>query len=189
VGGKKDGRAPKKLDAAGGALIGENLRIGETAGIVDGDMDELPTGSANRVSAVAGVAVTDPTDASELLDIEVDELSGPILLVSSRGFLRVQILQTRKTGSAQQTSHRRWAKTQSLGDLGSRHPFTPQRDDPSNDGVPGTVGTSSRPGASIQKRSISLSISPDIPVTTLSAHACHRRSLRHGYAFDHDSLG
>lgn len=53
--------------------------------IVDGDMDELPTYAPAVALAIAvpGDAVTDPVEAAELFDVDVDHLAGPGPLVAT----------------------------------------------------------------------------------------------------------
>jgi hypothetical protein len=60
------------------SLVGPDLNKGDSRGIVDADLDELPT-DANVTIHRAGIspsdAVPNRTDATELFNIEVDEFS------------------------------------------------------------------------------------------------------------------
>ena len=57
-------------------LVGQDLDIGEPRGVVDRHVHELPADPAVLAAPIAGDAVTDVTEAGELLDVEVDELAG-----------------------------------------------------------------------------------------------------------------
>jgi hypothetical protein len=62
-----------------------DFRIGQPAVVIDCDVHELPAGDAlptaadpslGLAGAAAADAVADITDAAELLDVDVDELTG-----------------------------------------------------------------------------------------------------------------
>src|SRR6516165_7191863 len=60
------------------ALVRQNLVVGEPAGIVDADMQALPTDpvmSIDRAGAAPGDAMADAGDPSELLGVEVQQLA------------------------------------------------------------------------------------------------------------------
>jgi hypothetical protein len=73
-------------DGAALALALHDPAEGSPRGIVDGNVDELPTDAADVAFAgpVAGDAVADPVELTELFDVDVDELSGLIALVAAR---------------------------------------------------------------------------------------------------------
>jgi len=60
--------------------------------IVDGHMNELPADAAAvaLASPVTGDAVADPVELTELLDVDVDQLAGPLALVAARWFGRLE---------------------------------------------------------------------------------------------------
>src|SRR5713101_1273823 len=76
-------------------LIRHDLGEGEARGVVDADMDELPADAAAvaLAGAVAGDAVADAVEASELLDVDVDHLAGVLALVAADRLDRVKRLQ------------------------------------------------------------------------------------------------
>ena len=66
------------------ALVGQDLGVGEARGVVDADVQEVPADAALLAAPVAGDAVADAVDPAELLDVEVDQLAGPLALVADR---------------------------------------------------------------------------------------------------------
>jgi len=66
-------------DGAGLAFIGHDLGEREARGVIDADVDELPSGAADLVAAVMGDAVTGTHDATELFDIKVEQLAGELV--------------------------------------------------------------------------------------------------------------
>jgi hypothetical protein len=81
-------------EAGGGrrSLIGEDLGVGHSSGVVDGDMDELPTDAAGLDRVISMDTVADPADAAQLLDIDMDQLARPLLLVANDGFFELEAL-------------------------------------------------------------------------------------------------
>lgn len=64
-------------------LVGLDLAEGDTGCIVDADMDELParpaalgTAPGALACAIAGDVMTNPLEAAEVLDVDVDQLAG-----------------------------------------------------------------------------------------------------------------
>jgi hypothetical protein len=83
----------KKAAGRGAPLVGQDLGVGEAGGVVDADVNELPAGRADLLgmgdrpapsmhSAVAGDSVAGNLDAPQLLDVDVDELTGSLALVA-----------------------------------------------------------------------------------------------------------
>ena len=73
----------EESDGAAGGLIGEDLGEGQTRVIVDGNVEELPTGAADMiVLRIARDAVARADDAGEFLDVEVNELAWAGALVA-----------------------------------------------------------------------------------------------------------
>ena len=88
VPGKEGDRSPQKADCADGLLVAEGLDVGESAVVVDGDVDELPADHAAPFPCSVGAAATvgappSPADpfagaalaAAELLDVDMHELA------------------------------------------------------------------------------------------------------------------
>src|SRR5262245_60875741 len=79
-------------EADGGlpALVGEHLDVGETGGVVDGDVGELPAGAIDPPGAIAMDAMAHAVDLGQGLDVEVQELAGPFALVATRRWLGIE---------------------------------------------------------------------------------------------------
>lgn len=50
--------------------------------IVDGDVEELPTGAVGLIARVAGEAVAGLDDAGEFLDVDVQQVAGRAVFVA-----------------------------------------------------------------------------------------------------------
>ena len=125
-------RATKDAGRGGATLVGQDLGVGEPGGVVDGDVNKLPAGHATLLAvdgclmparALAGDAVTGTarTDAAELLDVEVHELTGPPALVAVG---RLGRLEPGALAEPDPLEHRRDGRArhpQDFGDLGRRH--------------------------------------------------------------------
>ena len=71
------------------ALIGHDLNEGDPRGIVDADMDELPTDTVvtiDRARISPGDAMPHRTDPAELFDIEMDELTRMLAFITPDRF-------------------------------------------------------------------------------------------------------
>ena len=62
-------------DGALGAFIGHDLCKSDAGGVVDGDMDELPSSAADVVAGVFSDAMAWTQDAAEFFDVSVDEFA------------------------------------------------------------------------------------------------------------------
>src|ERR1044071_4120788 len=73
-------------------LVGEDLREGHAGGVVDADVDELPSDAPALAlpRSIAGDARADPVEAAKLFDIDVDQFAGMLALVAAhrRGGLK-----------------------------------------------------------------------------------------------------
>ncbi len=91
VPGKEGEGGVEESDGAAGGLVREELGEGETGMVVDGDVEELPTGAWGViVLAVAGDAVAGAHDARELLDIEMDELTRVLAFIAAERRWRLE---------------------------------------------------------------------------------------------------
>lgn len=95
----------RRLEEGDGAfllLVGQDLAEGDARGVVNADMDELPAGAARLALLwIAGDAVPDLAEATELLDVDVDHLAGVLALVAPDRFGRLDVLQPRQPGALQ----------------------------------------------------------------------------------------
>src|SRR5271156_4097694 len=146
------------LEEAGGAsllLVGHDLGEGDAGVVVDGDMDELPAEPfapcppVALPSAVAGDAMTDSIDSTELFDVEVDHLARMFTLIPAH---RLRRLQGRELVEPE--------PPQDAADSGGRHPdlrcdllagaaLTPKRRDLIDNGLRGRPMQAMRSGTAI----------------------------------------
>ena len=119
MGGEEGQRPAQKGTGALLFLVGEKFRVGEPGGIVDGDMERFPAGSALAALAapVAGDAMADAVDAAELLGIEVDQLSWARPFVADRGRLWLEGGELSEAEPAQHGSDGRTRQAEGVGDL------------------------------------------------------------------------
>ena len=86
-------------DHGDGSLIAKHFRVGEPRGIVDANVNVLPSSSSRSVATVAGDPVTDPLDSTEFLHVHVDQLSRPRALVADRWLSGSQITKSAQASS------------------------------------------------------------------------------------------
>src|SRR5207249_2371645 len=94
------------------ALVGEDFVVGEPGRVLDADVHELPAELARPAAAAALVlalavadhAMTRAADPTELLDVEVQQLAGPLALVAVRRLELIELAELPEPGPAQ---HRR----------------------------------------------------------------------------------
>src|ERR1700759_3812783 len=86
--GKPPNRSPQEAGGRLAALVCEHLHVGQAGRVIDADVDELPAGDAvatgvgEAIAAVAGDAMSRAQDPPQLLDVDVDQLSGARSLVA-----------------------------------------------------------------------------------------------------------
>ena len=91
-----------------GCLVGVDASEAEPGGVVDRGEDVLPAGLALRtLAAVAGDAVAGPDDPPELLDVDVQQLTGALALVADDRLTRHARHQARAAVPAQDRVHGR----------------------------------------------------------------------------------
>jgi hypothetical protein len=110
-------RGVEESDGAGGGLVWEELGESEAGMIVDGDVEELPTGAADMiVLRIAGDAVARADDAGEFLDVEVNELAWAGALVALDRWWRGELGEAEAV-PAEQTGDGGLGELGSAGDL------------------------------------------------------------------------
>ena len=94
-------------------------------------MDELPAAGPRTgvAGALAGDAVTDPLEAAELLDVDVDQATGLGVLVADERRRRLQIPHPAQSRSSEHSAHRRRRGRRLLGDLLAGPALAPKGDD------------------------------------------------------------
>src|SRR4051812_12034418 len=131
--------AAQEPDGGDGLLVSENFDVGQTGRVVDSDVHVLPArlilalagsiglGRRTLEATVAMHAVAGPAvDAAELLDVDVNQLAGPGSLVAHRG-LQAEPAELAHPDSGEDPRDRRQRHSQTLGDLRTGQPHTPER--------------------------------------------------------------
>jgi hypothetical protein len=77
----------QSVEDAGSFFVREEAGEGQTGVVVDGDMERLEAGAGVALRAVAGGAHAGLGEATQLLDVEVEELAGPITFITPSGWL------------------------------------------------------------------------------------------------------
>jgi hypothetical protein len=75
----------QSVEDAGGAFVREETSEGEAGVIVDGDVETFEAGAWVALGTVAGGADAWATEATKLLDVEVEEFAGGGAFVAQRG--------------------------------------------------------------------------------------------------------
>src|SRR3954464_13693503 len=103
-------------------LVGEELREGHPGGVVDADVDELPSDAPALAlpRSVAGDAMADPVEAAELLDSDVDQFAGMLALVAAHRRGRFERLEAVEAEAPEDAADRSRRDTDGNGDLLAR---------------------------------------------------------------------
>jgi hypothetical protein len=145
-----------------GSFVSQDFGVSQTGGVIDGDVNELPAGSSTALPAVACDAVADDLDAAQLLGVDMDELSRMVSLVAADGFLRVEVLEPRKTLADQDAGNRGRARADARGDLGAGLPASAQPEDLIDNDRMGLTRRPMGPRAAIDQRRLA-----GLAITTL----------------------
>ena len=88
----------QKFQAGAACFIWQDFRVGQPGVIVDGQIQIFPAlaallAAARRAlpGAIAGDAMSDPFDAAELLDVDVDHLAEQGLLIADDLNFRIEV--------------------------------------------------------------------------------------------------
>ena len=146
-------------------------------------MDELPAGTSGALSAVAGDAVADDLDEAQLLDVNVNEFSGMVSLVTENGFFGFEVFEPRQTFSGQNAGHRGRTQADSKGDLRPGPPAPTQPEDLFNNDGMGLTRRTMGPRAAIDQRRLAGLPMPAFPFRSGSAGNTGRLGgAGHGHA-------
>jgi hypothetical protein len=69
--------------------------------VIDGDMDIFPSGTMDATPPMAGNATTDGLEASDFLNVEVEQVAGPGVLVTNHGRRGFEITDATEVKSAE----------------------------------------------------------------------------------------
>jgi hypothetical protein len=111
-------RAPQESNGRRGSLRRQDLGVGKTRSVIDGDVNVLPADAADTPGSVSVDAMADPADAPQLLDVHMDQLAGAISLVPVIGWLGIEVLEPRQAMTSQDAGHRGRAQAHSSRDPG-----------------------------------------------------------------------
>jgi len=171
-----------------GGLVGQDLDIGQAGRVVDGDVDGLPPGLVGVSSrALAQDSLPGPGEASEGLDVEVDQLAGVTAAVPVRGLGRLEAGQPVEPDPGQHRADRRDRQAQLRGDHRAGPAQPAQRHDRRFHRGRGPGRRRVRPRGPIRHRLTTVIATQPDPSTTL-AHVRRLRGLGDGPALEPDPL-
>src|SRR5438067_8891757 len=133
--GKPAEGALEKADRAVLALVRQDLAVSQPGRVIDAHMQRFPADAVmaiDHAARSAGDAMPDPGDTPKLLGIEMDQLAGPLALVSYHRRLRVERGQLAQTEPAQDRADRGNRHAQLSRNGRSAHPLPPQAVDLAN---------------------------------------------------------
>ncbi len=119
----------EESDGGVAAFIGQDLREGQPGVVVNSDMHELPAGAATALGLVGGNAMTGAEEASELLDVEMQQIAGGGMFVAAQGPSRFEIADTAEAFAAQNAADGGGREADSLGDVSASPTLAAQRND------------------------------------------------------------
>lgn len=97
-------------------LVGQDGGEADARVVVDGDVQVLPAHAARLLVAISGDTMTGLADARQPLDVEVDQVAGPLVLVTDHRQRRIERTQAVKSGATQDAADGRPAQTELFGD-------------------------------------------------------------------------
>src|SRR5450631_2206750 len=99
-----------------GFFIWEEGREGDPGVVIDGDMHVLPAHAAGAVGQVAGNAMAGLGDTAQFLDVQMEHVAGPLVLVTLHRLAGFQIAHAAELEPAQDAADSGAAKVRLLGD-------------------------------------------------------------------------
>lgn len=118
------------------ALVRQDLAVGEPAGVVDADVQALPTDAVmtiDRAWSRPGDPVPDPRDAAEFLGVEMHQLAGTRPLIAHHRDRWIERLQAIEPKPAQDLRHGRDRQIELPRDRRRTGPLPTQSFDSCND--------------------------------------------------------
>src|SRR5262249_50330396 len=131
------------------AIAAQHFDIRGAARIVDAHVDVLPADAPGAVPPVAGDAVAEAADATELLDIDMPERPPPRAFVPTHGLRGADGLQPPEPVAAQDGPDRRARQAEAARDRRAGPPLDAQRDNGHLLGGDRAMGDPARPGSAI----------------------------------------
>lgn len=139
-------------DSASGGEVGQDLSEGNTGVVIDGDMDVLPS-AVMFPSATSIGARNNCGEASQLLNIEVQQIAGRSMLIANQGHSRLQIAHAVQTEAAENATNGSTAQARRLGNMEAGEALAPQLFDALRQRLSGTTWRAMRSrGVIVQTR-------------------------------------
>ena len=88
--GKPGACSAQECDASGAALIGQDLSESDAGVVVDRDVDEFVSRSAGLAGARAGDSMPRPPEASQSLDVDMEQIARSAALIAAHWPYRFQ---------------------------------------------------------------------------------------------------
>lgn len=112
-----------------GALVGIELGESDAGVIVDGDMQDLPAGTASFVTRIAGDTVTRLGKAGQFLGVQVKQVAGMWVFIAAHGHDGVQVAHAVEMVAAQDAADGGAAQAGGLRDVHAGPTLSPQHED------------------------------------------------------------
>lgn len=108
----------EEIDGCSCSEVGQNLGEGNAGMIVDGDVKVLPAGVMGTAPTTVG-ADFDIGETAQLLDVEVQQIAGSLVLVADDGRSRFQIAPAVEAKTPENAAHGSAASAGGLGNMQS----------------------------------------------------------------------
>jgi hypothetical protein len=114
------------------SFVSQDLSVGQSGVIVDADMGVLPTDAPSPSPSVSVDAMTGPSDAAQLLDIRVEEISRGLVFIAANGLFGLDVATPRQVMTAQDAADGRPRHATGSSHHHARQTHPPQLKDPPN---------------------------------------------------------
>jgi len=135
-------------DCASGGEVGQDLSEGNTGVVIDSDMNILPS-TVMFTSATSIGTRNNAGEASQLLNIEVEQIARRSMLIANQRYSRLQIAHAVQTEAAENAADGSTAQASSLGNVEAGEALAPQLFDVLRQRLPGTTWRAMRTRSTI----------------------------------------
>ena len=139
----------QELDDAADFFVGHDFGVGDAGGVIDGHMDELPACARDMIAFVAGDAVAGTDNATELFNVDMQQVAGMFALVANGWRRRVQIRDLSQAVAGKNARDRSPRQAAILGDLKARQTHPAQGQDHGDRCPRGCLGMAMRSAGAI----------------------------------------
>jgi hypothetical protein len=137
-------------DGGSGGKGGEDLGEGDAGVVIDGDVKVLP--AAVKLAAAASIGTNhNAGEASQLLNIEVEQIARGSVLITDQRRSRLQIAHAVQTQAAKNATDGSAAQASSLGNVEAGEALAPQLFHALRQRLPGTTWRTMRSGREIMQ--------------------------------------